>query len=196
MAMTNAQNYGVEKIIPEMFLYQMIKQTVSSPRLITTLYHEAAHLSLLIRNQQALKSLPIIKKPNNFITTREQLMLISAFFGFSKSRLGEIFGVTRQSIYNWFDNIEPDNEHYKKIHRLVDVVLEVDPAPSQPIFHVYANSIMEGYSKSLFDYLLDDDFNKDTVVRLSKTIYEMSKERWERIDATPKAKYGSSVSAS
>jgi len=125
-----------------------------------------------------------------------QLMLISAFFGFSKSRLGELFGVIRQSIYNWFDNIEPDNEHYEKIQRLADVVLEVDPAPSQPIFHVYVNSIMEGYSKSFFDYLLEDEFNKDTVVRLSKTIYEMSKERWERIDATPKAKYGSSVSVS
>jgi len=195
MAMTNALNYGVEKFIPEIFFYQMIKQTVSSPGLITTLYNEAAHLSLLIRNQQALNFLPS-KKPNNFITTREQLMLISAFFGFSKSSLGEIFGVTRQSIYNWFDNIEPDNEHYKKIQRMADVVLEVDPAPSQPVFHVYLNDIIEGYSKSLFDYLLEDEFNKDTVVRLSKTIYEMSKERWERIDAIPKAKYGSSVSAS
>jgi len=193
--MTNALTYGVEKVIPEILFYQMIKQTVSSPGLIATLYnHEAAHLSSLIRNQQALNSLPS-KKPNNFITTREQLMLISAFFGFSKSRLGDILGVTRQSIYNWFDNSEPVNEHYQKIQRLADVVLEIDPAPSQPIFHVYVYDIMEGYSKSLFDYLLDNDFNKDTVVRLSRTIYEMSKERWERINAIPKAKYGSSVSA-
>jgi transcriptional regulator with XRE-family HTH domain len=189
MAMTNALNYGVEKI-PEIFLYQMIKQTVSSPGFI----NEAAHLSLLIRNQLALNSPLPSKKHNDFITTRERLMLISAFFGFSKSRLGEIFGVTRQSIYNWFDNIEPDIEHYEKIQRLADVVLEVDPAPSQSIFHVYLKDIIKGYSKSLFDYLLDDDFNKDTVIRLSKTLYEMSKERWKRIDAIPKAKYGSSVS--
>jgi len=187
--MTNALNYGAEKIIPEIFLYQMIKQTVSSPEVITSLYHEAAHLSPLIRNQQALNSLPY-KKPNNFITTREQLMLISAFFGFSKSKLGQIFGVTRQSIYNWLDNNKSDDDHYEKIQRLADVVLEVDPAPSQPLFHVYVNKIMEGYNKCLFDYLLDDEFNKNTVIRLSRTIYEMSKERWERIDSTPKAKYG------
>jgi len=188
MAMTNAIKYGVEKFLSDDYLYQMFNQTVSSPEVITISFIED-HLPLFIWNQKVLNSLPY-KKPNNIITTREQLMLISAFFGFSKSKLGKIFGVTRQSIYNWLDNNKSDDEHYEKIQRLADVVLEVDPAPSQPVFHVYVNSIIEGYSKSLLDYLLDSNFNKDTVVGLSKTIYEMSKERWKRIDSTPRAKYG------
>jgi hypothetical protein len=116
-------------------------------------------------------------------------MLISAFFGFSKSKLGIIFNVSRQSIYNWFNNAEVAGEHYDKIKRLADVAFEIDPKPSQQIFHIYANDAMEGYKKSLFDYLCDNDFDHDTIVKLSKTVYEMSKERWKRIDAMPKAQY-------
>jgi len=183
MAMTNALNYGVEKRIPELFLYQMLKQTVSSPESIHNLLN-VWHIKEYLLSAQAKV------KPRPPLTTREQLMLISAFFGFSKSKFGEIFGVSRQCIYNWFNDAEPVNEHYEKIKRLADIAFEVDPEPSQQIFHVYANDVMEGYNKSLIGYLLGDDFDKDTVVKLSKTIYEMSKERWKRINSIAKAKYG------
>ena len=183
MAMTNALNYVVEKCISELFLYQMQKQTVSSPAFVNGLYH-------LNNLEEPIASVKLKEKEDYPITTRERLMLISTFFGFSKSKLGAIFDVSRQAVYDWFNNIEPVHEHYVKIKRLADVAFEVDPKPSQQIFHIYANEVREGYEKSLFDYLLDDDFNKDTVVKLSRTLYEMSKERWERIDAMPKAKYG------
>jgi len=183
MAMTNALNYVVEKYISELFLYQMQKQTVSSPAFVNGLIY-------LHDLKEHLASVQPREKVAPPITTREQLMLISAFFGFSKSKLGLIFDVSRQAIYDWYNNVEPVQDHYEKIKRLADVAFEVDPKPSQQIFHVYANEVREGYERSLFDYLRDDDFDKDTVVRLSRTLYEMSKERWERIDAMPKAKYG------
>jgi len=180
MAMTSTLIYGVKES-PEPFLYQ--KDLQDENILSYPIY----------LNLQEVQYLPLAyarKKPRYPITAREQLMLIAAFFGFSKLKLGEILGVTRQSIYNWFDDAEPVNEHYEKIKRLADVAFEVDPQPSQPIFHVYADEVIKGYAMSLFDYLLDDGFDKDTVLRLSRTLYEMSKERWERIDAMPKAKHG------
>ena len=180
MAMTSVLIYGVEKS-PEPFLYQKNLQDENVP---------SYPIYLNLYETQYLPFAYAKEKPNRLVTTREQLMLISAFFGFSKSKLGEIFGVSRQCIYDWLDGTEPVNDHYRKIKRLADVAFEVDPQPSQPIFHVYANEAREGYDKSLFDYLLDDDFDTDTVVKLSRTLYEMSKERWKRIDAMPKAKYG------
>jgi DNA-binding XRE family transcriptional regulator len=194
MAITYTKNNSNGINLSYLFFYQFLKQAVSSPGFLTKLYDETTHSSSHCPNQETSYSLQLTKKPNSFITTQEQLMLITAFFGFSKSKLAEIFGVTRQSIYNWFNDDEPVNEHWKKIKRLADVVSEVTIEPSQPIFHIYANEIMEGYAKSLFNYLLDDNFDKETVVRLSKTIYEMSKERWERIDAISRAKYGASGS--
>jgi hypothetical protein len=194
MAMTYAQNYGKEKFSSELLFLHMTKQAVSSPGIISYLYDKAVPSYLFIRNQSNLQFSPTVhvgKKSSSLITTREQLMLISSFFGFSKSKLGEIFGVTRQSVHNWFNNSEIANEHYKKIKRLTDVVCKVDPEPSQQIFHIYINDVINGYDKSLFDYLLDDDFDNGTVIELSKTLYEMSKERWKRIDVMPKAKYGS-----
>ena len=180
MAMTSVLIYGVEKS-PEPFLYQKNLQDEIAP---------SYPIYLNLQEAQYLPSAYAKKKPERPITSREQLMLISTFFGFPKSKLGEIFGVTRQSIYNWFDGAEPDNEHYKKIKRLADVAFKVEPQPSQPIFHIYTNEVINGYDKSLFDYLLDDDFDKNVVTRLSRTLYKMSKERWKRIDAMPKAKYG------
>ena len=184
MAMTYAQNYGNEKYLSELLRYHMMKHAVSSPGFISKY--------LFIQNWQNLQYLPSVhvkEKPNLLITIREQLMLISAFFGFSKSKLGIIFNVSRQSIYNWFNNAEVAGEHYDKIKRLAAVAFEIDPKPSQQIFHIYANDVMEGYNKSLFDYLCDNDFDYDTVVKLSKTVYEMSRERWKRIDVMSKAQY-------
>ena len=182
--MTNAINYRMERRIPEIFLYQIARQYVSSPIFIHQLVHD-------LFTPEHLASIHITKKPISVLTPREQLLLISTFFNFPKSKLGKIFDVTRQSIYDWFDNKNISSENYQKIKRLSDVVLEVDPEPSQQIFHIYANEVLEGYDKSLFEYLLDDDFDKNKIVELSKTIYEMSKERWRRIDKIPEAKYGS-----
>ena len=181
--MTNTISYGLENRIPTLFLYQIVKQTVSSPISFYQLVHN-------LFTPEQLSSVHVIKKSNNFITPREQLLLISAFFGFSKSKLGEIFGVSRQSIHSWFNNAEVASENYEKIKRLADIVIEVDPNPSQQIFHVYANDVIEGYNKSLFEYILDDDSERESVIKLAKTIYEMSRERWKRISAMPKAKFG------
>ena len=182
MAMMDAGNHGVLSQFPEAFFFQLIKQTFSGPILINQ------HVNNLYPHEY-LSSVRIMKKAETPLTTREQLMLITAFFGFSKLKLSEVFNVSRQSIHNWYNNSEVANEHYDKIKRLADIVFEIDPKPTQQIFHVYINDIIEGYSKSLFDYILDDNFKKETVLNLSKTLYEMSKKRWKRIDSTPKAKY-------
>ena len=181
MEMTNAYPNRKINIIPEFFFYQIQQQTVSSPLCIPNWSGNGLLLSSFINKKQ-------LDRP---VTTQEQLMLISAFFGFSKSKLGEIFGVTRQSIYNWFNNTEPVNEHYTKIKHLSDVAFEIDPEPTQQLFHVYVKDVISGFDKSLFDYLLEENFDHHAVVKLAKTIYEMSKARWKRIDAIPDAKYGS-----
>ena len=210
--MTNALNYKNEKLLSELFPFQSMNKDVPSSGVTLNLNDKTVHSYMSIRNRQNLQSLTsasvntywpffyhqnllssnnanIAKKINHPITTKEQLLLIFAFFGFSKSKLGEIFGVTRQSIYNWFNGDEVADNHYEKIKRLAGIVSDIEPEPAQQIFHVYANEVMEGYDKSLFNYLLDDDFDRETVLRLSKTVYRMSKERWKRIDAMPKAKY-------
>jgi len=135
------------------------------------------------------KSITSKRKPPYPTNTQEQLTLITAFFGFSKTMLGEIFGVSRQCIYNWFNNNDINEKYCEKIKGLADIVFDIDPEPSQQIFHVYINDIIEGYDKSLFDYLCDDDFDKNIVLKLSRTLYELSKERWKRIDTIPKAKH-------
>jgi len=179
MAMTNALNYFFNQWFSELYIHHMLEQTISSPQFI----HYPS-------DPRQLESFTLNKKPLYPITTQEQLTLISAFFGFSKSKLGDIFGVSRQCIYNWLnDSDDPDDKHYEKIKRLTDIAFEIDPEPSQRIFHVYENDIIDGYDKSLLDYLRDDDFDKDTVLKLSRTLCEMSKERWKRIDAMPKAKH-------
>jgi hypothetical protein len=115
------------------------------------------------------------EKPVRPITSQERLVLISAFFGFSRSNLSEIFGVTRQVLHNWFNGEETEQKHYEKIKLLADIAFEIAPNPSHRISQVYINKIIPGYDKSLLEYLLDDSFNKETVINLSRKIYEMSK---------------------
>ena len=193
MAMTNALKYRNEKSFSEDLVYQMARTTFSSPIPSFVIYNGTIISYQFLQswqNLQNLSSVNVIKKPNKPITTREQLMLITAFFGFSKSKLGELLGVSRQCIYDWFNNAEAAINNAKKIKVLADIAYEIAPKPSQQIFHIYANEVISGYDKSLVDYLLDDDIEKEKIVALSKTIYEMSIERWKRIKAIPKAQFG------
>ena len=196
MAMTNALNSGTDELFNPFMSPLIVKNIVSSPIFLPNLYVKISRSNISSSSGQFIWFIipdRVIEKPKFPNTPRDQLKLISAFFNFPKAKLGDIFGVTRQSIYDWFDNKNISSENYQKIKRLADVVFEVDPEPSQQVFHIYANEVLEGYEKSLFEYLIDDDFDKNKIVELSKTIYGMSKDRWQRIDSTPKAKYVSGV---
>ena len=189
MAMTYSLNYGNEKSLSELFIYQMFNDTVSSPRSLHFFIERKNKIYPLIKPWQDLSSIHVIKKPIYPITTRDQLMLITAFFGFSKSKLGELLGVSRQCIYDWFNNADITIENSRKIKFLTDIAFEVASKPSQQIFHIYANDVISGYDKSLINYLLNGDTEKEKIVALARTIYEMSIERWKRIEAIPKAQY-------
>jgi len=205
MEMTNAFNKSVMNYFNNYLLYQMLSRNASGYGHISNSSNETLLLYKAEYGKQNAqfpltedagvglnKDLSKYRRDESSkhpVTVSEQLKLITALYGFSKSELGKIFGVTRQSIYNWYNNDEPDPKHLKKIKCLADMVFNVDPQPSQEIFHVYANETIEGYDKSLFNYLLDDVLEKEKIEKLSSILYEMSKERWRRIDAMPKPRY-------
>jgi len=205
MEMTNAFNKSVMNYFKNILLYQMLSRNASGYGHISNSSNETLLLYKAEYRKQNAQS-PLTEDagvgrnkdlseyrrdepPKYPVAIPEQLKLITSFYGFSKSKLGEIFGVTRQSIYNWFNNEEPDFKHYKKIKCLTGIVFNIDPIPSQEIFHVYIYDVIEGYDKSLFNYLLDDVIEKEKIEKLSSILYEMSKERWRRIDAMPKPRY-------
>jgi transcriptional regulator with XRE-family HTH domain len=175
MAMTNAQAYGSGKALPEFIFYQMLRQTISTTGLVLEPSPEPP-----VSEQK--KTIPILP--------RDQLLLIIGFFGFSNTEISRICGVSRPTVYAWIDGKEPKTENLNKIKNLAQIAFDIAPEPACPLFHHYSEEPIQGYEKSLVDYLIEDTQDRDFIVRLASTIYQMSKERRERIAAIPKAKYG------
>jgi transcriptional regulator with XRE-family HTH domain len=166
MGMTNAQIYGSGRAFLEFMLYQMLNQTIPTTSLVF----------------EQKKTIPILP--------RDQLLLISAFFGFSNTELSRVCGVSRPTVYAWIDGTEPKRENLNKIKYLAQIAFDIAPEPACPLFHHYSEGPIRGYEKSLVDYLIEDTQDREFILQLAAAIYRMSKERRERIEAIPKAKYG------
>lgn len=120
----------------------------------------------------------------------EQVRLILSFYGFTKTELAQIIGISRPALYAWIDGTsEPDNENHDKLSALAQLAHDMRADPSFTLFHGFVNRPIPGYGKSLLEYLsgtLEDMVFLSTLVR---KLSHMTVERRERLGAMPKAHY-------
>lgn len=136
--------------------------------------------------------LVIVRNDPVYITMSptEQVRLILSFYGFTKTELAQIIGISRPALYAWIDGTsEPDKENHDKLSALAQLAHDMQADPSVTLFHGYINRTIPGYDRSLLEYLsgtLDDMALLRVLVR---KISHMTVERRERLDAMPKPRY-------
>lgn len=124
------------------------------------------------------------------MTSIEQVQLVLKYFGFTKTELATIIGISRPALYAWIDGTsEPSGENHNKLMKLAQMAHEVDACPGKPLFHGYIDRPLPGYNKSLLDYLSGNLDNVKTVNSLVRKIYQLTQERRDRLNAIPKARY-------
>lgn len=131
------------------------------------------------------------KEPYYFpMTPIEQVHLVLKFFGFTKTELAMIIGISRPALYAWIDGTsEPSGENHEKLMKLAQMAHDINACPGNSLFHGYIDRPLPGYEKSLLDYLSGNPDKTKTVTSLVQKIYELTQKRRERLDAIPKATY-------
>lgn len=108
-------------------------------------------------------------------TTAEDLAQIRAIFKPAVSELANIFGVSRQAIYNWLGGEEPISLHTNKIRDLASAA-DVIAAEGIPITsHVLKRKITDG--KSLFEIVRDGSSAKEGAQLLVRILRREQEQR-------------------
>jgi len=148
-----------------------------------------------------------MNKPENFSTTgflvivrdepvyfsmppAEQVRLILSFYGFTKSELARLIGISRPALYAWIDGTsEPDTGNLDKLSALAQLARDTCPDRSFTLFHGYVDRPIPGYDKSLLEYFSGMIDDRAFLIVLVKKIALMTVERRERLDVMPKARF-------
>lgn len=121
------------------------------------------------------------------LSPSEQVRLILAFYGFTKTQLAQIIGISRPALYAWLDGTsEPESANHDKLSCMAQLAHDVDAEPAFPLFHGYITRPIPGYDKSLIDYMTGTLTDRVLLSRLIKKIADMTVERRDRLQAMPK----------
>lgn len=103
----------------------------------------------------------------------ERLNSIKETLGLSVTQIAELFNVTRKSVYDWYDGVEPRSSKINRIETLVDILQsaprEIDLRRVKFVWNIPTNGVS-------FLSLLNDDRLDSLVLKtkLSSKLYELA----------------------
>ena len=98
------------------------------------------------------------------MSTAEQIALVVHTLGFGKQQLAEIFGVSRQAIYDWLRGGNVRDENADRLAKLARLVLAVSGDTRRPLYHRFTiRPLVEG-EHSLLDLLRADRWDEDRIL--------------------------------
>lgn len=98
----------------------------------------------------------------------ELMQQVKAGFGRTMSRLPEVFGVSRQTLYNWLDGETPKPVHQKRLGELAAAALVLSEAGVKPTALILDRSLADG--KSLLQLLKEGANGREAATKLVRVV--------------------------
>ncbi|WP_315761448.1 hypothetical protein [Bradyrhizobium sp. SZCCHNS2005] len=98
----------------------------------------------------------------------ELMQVIKTGFGRTMTRLPEVFGVSRQTLYNWLNGETPRPEHQEKLRQLAEAARIFSAFGFKPTSLALDRTIMRG--KSLLQLLSEGADGRDAAKRLVRIV--------------------------
>jgi transcriptional regulator with XRE-family HTH domain len=95
--------------------------------------------------------------------TADQIALVVHTLGFSKRQLAELFGVSRQAIYDWLKGRSISGENASKLSKIAGLVMEVTPDTRRPLHHQFTTQPLTDREPSILDLLRADPWDMDRI---------------------------------
>ena len=98
------------------------------------------------------------------MSTADQIALVVHTLGFGKRQLAEIFGVSRQAIYDWLRGGNVRDENADRLEKLARLVLAVSGDTRRPLYHRFTTRPLAEGEHSLLDLLRADRWDEDRIL--------------------------------
>lgn len=126
-------------------------------------------------------------------TLPERLNQIKSRLDLSITQMADLFSVTRKSVYDWYEGVEPRQLKTSRMETLIDVLIEASPALDLSRLKVVWSIPVNG--RSFLEIFNDDKLDATSLkVALITTLHELSPRMAKTISSTNKAalQFGSS----
>ena len=121
----------------------------------------------------------------------EQASEVSAALCINKSQLAEILGVSRPTLYSWFDGSNPNPVNRDRMYAILRILSKTHIGSHNPLNARFVRNPLTEKSKSLFDLLKTDPWSEEEIASVLETAKALSvkvvkkeearEERWRKL---------------
>ena len=113
----------------------------------------------------------------SLLPTTHQISLVVHTLGFTKRQLGDVFGVSRQAIYNWLKGIGIADAHARKLLLLASLLADITRDTQLPLYHRFTTQPLAPGQPSIYELLCTDPWDTDKISALLRRARELTTER-------------------
>ena len=114
------------------------------------------------------------------MSTADQISLVVHTLGFSKRHLGELFGVSRQAVYDWLKGETVSYKNASKLSEIARMLVSITTETRRPLYHRFTTEQISADDPSILDLLREKSLDTDRISRLLRKAREMTTQRQER----------------
>lgn len=126
------------------------------------------------------KATSVGEKSQEPMPTDEQIALVVHTLGFGKRQLAEIFGVSRQAIYDWLRGGNVRDENADRLEKLARLVVDASGDTRRPLFHRFTTRPLAEGEDSLLDLLRADRWDEDRILDQLRRARTLTTQRQDR----------------
>ena len=112
--------------------------------------------------------------------TEDQIVLVVHTLGFSKRQLAELFGVSRQAIYDWLKGRNISDENASRLSEFARLLLEATPDTRRPLYHRFTTQPLTEKEPSILDLLRAKSWDTDRLLTQLRRARDLTTQRLTR----------------
>lgn len=167
--------------------YQAIK---SSPLLLDTPFaNEDVRLTVwLIPNADSsgpvFRPVPVDAEQadSSLASTADQMALAVHTLGFNKRQLAEVFGVSRQAIYDWLKGANVNEKNTRRLAELANLLKDITAETRRPLYHRFTTQSLDDGCPSILDLLLAEHWDRKRIRTQLRRARSLTTERDRRLN--------------
>ncbi len=126
---------------------------------------------------QRLESSAPEEKSASLMTTADQMALAVHTLGFNKRQLAELFGVSRQAIYDWLRGGNVSDSNATKLLELARLLVQITADTRRPLYHRFTTQPLSKGESSILDLLREDPWNTERILRQLRRARDLTTQR-------------------
>jgi transcriptional regulator with XRE-family HTH domain len=114
------------------------------------------------------------------MSSADQIALVVHTLGFNKRQLAELFGVSRQAIYDWLKGGNVSEENARKLSLLAELLSVITANTRRPLYHRFTTQPLSPGEPSILELLQNEPWDREHIVAQLRRARDLTTERQAR----------------